>query len=581
MIVTKSGRLESCPLSFILVNSSTYVCSANIPDREYSGIASCDSDNFQALLQIGYWVGCIEDSVIVTGVCPVGFCKSHKSLFVPIPRTCEHLIKSSLLCAEHRKGVLCSECEDGYSPYLHSDKFHCGKCSYGALGILAYFASEIVPLFILFVLTMSVKFKVTSAFAQSFIFFAQMLFILNHFPSSKPLSETSYTFIRIHSFIVGFFSMFFFHLDELSFCLWEGATVLDLVTFRYVTTSFIVIFLTSFIVVVNHKFVKVKFSMFSCSCPVKFQRAIDKMDILKNSIVHGITTFLIFSYTQFTVTSFVILSSAPLFQEAGVRKKSIVNLHKGVDYFGAEHLPYAIPAVLVLVFLSLPPPLLLISYPLLWKIKAKLRRNVETENDTTVWPIRKLLPLIDSFQGVFKDNCRMFAGLLFLWKFILLAITLFTDDLMEFFFATEIVLLAILIIHTLARPYKESYSNIIDGLMLANMAVIVLLKWFLSLSSTVDISPSAIDLLIFIQLFLMYIPLITLMLVCVYWLLRKMNVIPKYLKSEEEENNTTVNGSVNNKRREADSDDILFSRAAELNTLSSAVTCTEVETEAK
>ena len=250
-----------------------------------------------------------------------------------------------------------------------------------------------------------------------------------------------------------------------------------------------------------------------------------------------------------------------------------------MDYFGADHLPYAIPAILVLVFLSLPPPLLLISYPLLWKIKAKLRRDVETENDTTVWPIRKLLPLIDSFQGVFRDNWRMFAGLLFLWKFILLAIALFTDNLIEFFFATEIVLLAILIIHTLARPYKESYSNIIDGLMLANMAVIVLLKWFISISSTVDISPSAIDLLIFFQLFLMYIPLIALMLVCVYWLLRKMNVIPKYLKSEEEESNTTVNDTVNNKGREADADDILFSRAAELNTLSSAVTCTEVGVE--
>ena len=578
VIVTKSGRLESCPLGFILVNSSTCVCSANIPDREYSGIASCDSDNFQALLQVSYWVGCIEDSVIVTGLCPVGFCKFQKSLFVPIPRTCEHLIKPSLLCVEHRKGVLCSECEDGYSPYYHSDTFHCDKCSYGALGILAYFACEIVPLFILFVLTMSVKFKVTSAFAQSFIFFSQIMFILNHAPSLRPLSETSYTFIRIHSFIVGFFSMFFFHLDELSFCLWEGATVLDLVTFRYVTTSFIVIFLTSFIVV-NHKFVKVKFCMFSCTCPVKFRRAIDKMDFLKNSVVHGITTFLIISYTQYTVTSFIILSSAELFQEGGSRKKSVVYSHESVDYFGVDHLPYAIPALLVLVFLSLPPPLLLISYPLLWKIKAKLRRNVETENDTTVWPIRKLLPLIDSFQGVFKDNCRMFAGLLFLWKFILLAIALFTDDLMEFFFATEIVLLAILIIHTLARPYKESYSNIIDGLMLANMAVIVLLKWFISLSSTVDISPSAIDLLIFIQLFLMYIPLIALMLVCVYWLLKKMNVIPKYLKSEEEESNTTVNDTVNNKGREADADDILFSRAAELNTLSSAVTCTEVGVE--
>ena len=234
--ITKSSILENCPLGFMLVNRSTCVCSANIPDRRYAGISVCDSNKFQALLQAGYWVGCIEDNTIVTGVCPLGFCKTQKSLFVPIPRTCDHLMNTSILCAEHRKGVLCGECEDGYSPYTHSEQLHCGKCPYGALGILAYFASEIVPLFIFFVVVMTVRFKITSAFAQSFILFAQIVFILNHAPPLRPLPDTSYTFIRIHTFIVGFFSMFFFHLDELSFCLWKGATLLDILIFRYVTT---------------------------------------------------------------------------------------------------------------------------------------------------------------------------------------------------------------------------------------------------------------------------------------------------------------------------------------------------------
>ena len=81
--------------------------------------------------------------------------------------------------------------------------------------------------------------------------------------------------------------------------------------------------------------------------------------------------------------------------------KSVVTLQGNVNYFGPDHLPYVIPALLVLIFPSLPPPLLLISSTLLWKIKAKLRRNTGNKNDTNIWPIRKLLPLIDSFQGVF------------------------------------------------------------------------------------------------------------------------------------------------------------------------------------
>ena len=571
--ITKSSMLENCPLGFILVNRSTCVCSANIPDRRYAGISFCDSDSFYALLQAGYWVGCIEDNTIVTGLCPLGFCKSQKSLFVPIPRTCDDLINTSILCAEHRKGVLCGECKHGYSPYTHSDQVHCGKCPYGALGILAYFASEILPLSVFFVVVITVNFKVTSAFAQSFLLFTQILFILNHIASLRPLPDTSYTFIRIHTFIVGFFSMFFFHLDELSFCLWKGATWLDILMFRYVTTLFIIFFLASFIILVNHIFLRVKGDA-SCSCPAKFQRAIEKVDLVKGSVVHGIATFLILSYSQYTLTSFIIISSTTLLEEGEARKKSVVHLHPSMEYFGVEHLPYAIPAILVLVFLSLSPPLLLISYPLLWKIKAKLRHDVDAENDTTVWPIRKLLPVIDSFQGVFRDKCRMFAGLIFLWKFILLAIAIFTNGPMEFFFATEVALFVIFTIHTLAKPYKDHFANSIDRLMLANMAIIVALKWYISIPSLTDVSLSAIELLIFFQLLLMYIPLIALLVVCIYWLLRKLKVIPKCLKSKEKKN-------MNNEARETDADDIFFRRAAELNRLASGVTFTEVGIESE
>ena len=296
---------------------------------------------------------------------------------------------------------------------------------------------------------------------------------------------------------------------------------------------------------------------------------------MKGSVVHGITTFLIFSYSQYTLTSFVIISSATLLHEGEARKKFVVPFDTSVEYFGVEHLPYALPAILVLVFLSLPPPLLLISYPLLWKIRAKLRCEVDTENDTTVWPIRKLLPLIDSFQGVFRDNCRMFAGLLFLWKFILLAIAIFTNGPMEFFFATEVALFVIFTIHTLAKPYKDHRANIIDRLMLANMAIIVALKWYISIPSITDVSLSAIELLIFFKLLLMYIPLITLLVVCIYWLLRKLNVIPKCFKSKEKKN-ASVNRTVNKEAREADTDDMFFRRAAELNTLANGVTFSEV-----
>ena len=49
---TKLGRLETCPLGFVLVNN-TCVCSAELHDERLIGIPACDYGNFQALLATG------------------------------------------------------------------------------------------------------------------------------------------------------------------------------------------------------------------------------------------------------------------------------------------------------------------------------------------------------------------------------------------------------------------------------------------------------------------------------------------------------------------------------------------------
>ena len=369
---------------------------------------------------------------------------------------------------------------------------------------------------------MTIKFKVTSGPAQSFLLFAQIIVIVNQVPSLRPLSDKSSLFLRIHTFIFAFFGMFFFHLDEISFCPWKGATPLHVITLRYVTTLFIVVFLASFVVLANHKSFQAVFTRGSCFCPVKFQNVIRKTKLFKNSLVHGITTFLILTYSQYTLTSALLLSTNTLYQEGRTMKQLFVYVQGSVEYFGVDHLPYAIPAVLVLVFLSLPPPLLLISYPLLWKIKAKLRRNVETDNDTTVWPIRKLLPLIDSFQGVFRDNCRMFAGLLFLWRLILTGFGVYSTDITQFYFMMATAIIVIFTIHTFAKPYKKRLDNMFDKLMLANLAIIVLLKWYISIPSTANISKPVVEFLVF---FLMYLPLIALLAAVAFWHIRKLKTI--------------------------------------------------------
>ena len=415
---TMAGRLVECPIGFVL-EGDTCVCSTGT-SAKLVGVIGCDIENFRALLQVGYWIGC-SGSKILTGLCPLSYCSyddASATGLTLVSRTCEELEELSF-CSDNRRGQLCGECEKGYTAYFHSEKFSCGKCDYGALGLLIYFVAELIPLVIVFVLVMALDLNITSGLMQSFLLFSQTLFILNHVPSFRPLSNVTLTFISIHTLIVGFFNLYFFHMDEISFCLWKGATILDTLAFRYVTTLFTIFLLVLFVMAVNQGVVNAESLFTKFNIPNKIMK---KIKVQKGSIIHGISAFLIFSYTQYTLTSMQIINKVPVYRENGEIDQNVAYLQGNLEYFGINHLPYAIPAVLVLIFLSLPPPLVLVAYPFLWNIKAKLKKS---DSDTTPWLIRKLLPIIDSFQGVFRDNYRMFAGLFFLWRFIITAISTF------------------------------------------------------------------------------------------------------------------------------------------------------------
>lgn len=218
---------------------------------------------------------------------------------------------------------------------------------------------------------------------QSLFLFGQIVPLINHAPSFVQEPESSHTLVRIHMFLLGFFNLHFFHLDEFSFCLWKGATVLDNLAFQYVTTLFNICLLGGFILLVNSNSLHKATARIKVCIQAKKMAERMKLQVSKNALCHGISTFLMLSYTHYTVTSFQILSRLTLTGEGGVTVGNFVLLQGNVEYFGEKHLPYAIPAMLVLLFLSIPPPLILISYPLLRRIRTKLRRREGCDDDTT------------------------------------------------------------------------------------------------------------------------------------------------------------------------------------------------------
>ena len=129
---SRNGTLSNCPLGLSLDKVyNICICSTNTADEYLLGINECNMCAFRAILQNGYWIGCIHGTNVATGSCPKGYCKNNDNQLVS--RTCSDF-KIESICVEHREGQLCGKCEEGYSVYYHSENFKCGKCSYGALG---------------------------------------------------------------------------------------------------------------------------------------------------------------------------------------------------------------------------------------------------------------------------------------------------------------------------------------------------------------------------------------------------------------------------------------------------------------
>ena len=291
--------------------------------------------------------------------------------------------------------------------------------------------------------------------------------------------------------------MDFFDSESISFCLWKGASALDVLAFKYITILYRLLLIVAVVWIMN-----------KCGgrCCKKFCR----ITTIQTSVVHGISTFFVICYAKCVQVSLNLL--VPIWLEKrGFDPPARVWLNGELLYFSKEHLPYALPAIFCLVVIGLFPPALLLAYPL----GNRVMTVFGCDNDVIIFLSQKLSvsnlkPLLDSIQGCFKDNLRFFAGLYFLYRWIIPFTHIIANGFGIYYSVLGGVLLLILTLHTICQPYIKRIHNIIDTLLFVNLILINSLSFFNYYNSRtqwgiqegVTVSP------VIIQLILIYLPLI-------------------------------------------------------------------------
>ena len=457
------------------MQSESCMCIRNLPGIHCGN----DADNFDVYLIHGYWAGYVvkngttqlSPDNFFTCQCPTGFCSSihvnstefnetEYARYYPIPTfSSQEQVKEmdDFVCGSRRRGILCGECRPGFSVFFHSPEYSCHPDKLCFVGWLFYITSELLPLTILFVSVIFFNISFTSGTINGFVLFAQTIdFLLFNKSSSDIVVLTS-----IYEVFYSFFNLNFFGIDKLSFCLLRGANALDIIALKYATVVFAIVLVAVMIFVMKHCVITRKL-------PAMFAR--------DSAVTHGLSAFLILCYAQCAQVSFRLLLSSRLYGTSASQHRVLYNGE--ISPFSLAHLPYAVPALLCLALIVFPPPIILLWHPLGKRLLSLcgLGESIFVRAIDKVLLVNKLMPLIDSFQSCFKDNCRFFAGLHFIYRLSLFG-ALLTGHATRFYYIWHGAFM--LLAHTALQPYRKKLHNALDSLLFMNLLFINLLSLFI------------------------------------------------------------------------------------------------------
>ena len=112
-------------------------------------------------------------------------------------------------------------------------------------------------------------------------------------------------------------------------------------------------------------------------------------------------------------------------------------------------------------------------------------------------------------QSCYKDECRFFAGLLFVYRIIVSAVFAFTPTTALNFAWLLGFLLFVLLLHSTYQPYKKRWHNFIEGLIFTILASIVTINFYcLYQADATKLTNTPTNASFWIQIVLLYLPLV-------------------------------------------------------------------------
>ena len=350
-----------CPQGFVLQQSE---CGCHPMLQRVSVECEIDTRTFTRLGSV--WIGMDSDNkgLLTHMHCPNAYCKSQRVEF--------ELDTPDAQCASDHSGILCGGCKDGFALMLGSSRCH--QCDSKYLALLLTF----VAAGLLLVLTLGrVDITVASGTMNGVLFYTNVVKASSDAVISSFISKHFAIIIAWLNLDLGIEVCFSSHLDMF----WKSLL-------QYAFPLYIWLLVAAIIVLSRYSTVAARLS--------------------GRNAVPVLATLFLLSYAKVLDTIIAAFSFTSI--ETEKNGPLVVWLHDGnLKYMQGKHIALVLVSSLFAIFYIIPLTILLLFAPALQRIS----------HYRVVRLIQRLKPILDAFQGPYKDKFRWWPGLMLVVRIIL------------------------------------------------------------------------------------------------------------------------------------------------------------------
>ena len=273
----------------------------------------------------------------------------------------------------NRKGLVCSECADGFGP---SYGYRCVNCTDAWYGVPLFLFLEFVPITVFYLIILVFQISVTSAPMPCFIMYAQLIVTAFDFETIRSSQLHKMMFNEngdhrvdmkiIHSFY-GVFNLDFFHLVVPPFCISSKLKSIHIALLGYISVFYpMLLICLTWVSVELHDH---NFRPLVClwrpfhRCFVRLRRGWDT----KSDITDVFATFFLLSFNKSVYQTFLLLVGKRVINTDESGSTFFINYVLSVDgsiTFGdTTYLVVVIPLFSVALIFGILPPIVLTLYP--------------------------------------------------------------------------------------------------------------------------------------------------------------------------------------------------------------------------